>query len=256
MAILNTILLPPPERIDLKSAGVNAEKYQVSFRIPSEALSIATLSELLLGIEGLLSIGAISVAPKLSGRSWIAGYYEFVPRYLLGLYTEHFSPRDSYGIFQDITRNIRQQPLFLEDHLEVALDLFCKYLRYRLSTTDADVLVIEDIRPGSYDILLNAANLAAIFCLQDFSLIKDCVQFALSAIQNAISEKSSNSIYKPIEAPISKMGNVCISPDLVRALQSFDEVRLVENSDSSATHISLHLIKRTKDSSSGKIDAF
>lgn len=206
---------------------------RISLAIPSEDLSVRGLTSVLRLFELLVALRAVSPSGVLV-ETWAVLYREYVKSVFASA-----ARRGPFFWFEISGRLIGTQPSDIDLVAENGTDsnLFESWLSAEF--VGMDLLPIEDIRDGSYDIVLQTVNLVAVFGLQDSALTKDLVQWLVGALKDLL-EKQDGSEH----AVRSGKAAVRVSPELIRALQPFDDVSITEERTSDGTILKLRLVKR------------
>lgn len=101
---------------------------------------------------------------------------------------------------------------------------------------EVPIFPVKDIRQGSYEFVLSLVNLAAIFGLQDYSLLKDMIQWSTSTLKTLFDfTPELDSPYKTkqnkdITSVLIQSGDgmLMLSKDLIKAANNFDDVEFSE----------------------------
>jgi hypothetical protein len=206
---------------------------RITLAIPSEDLSVRGLTSVLRVFELLIALRAISPSGELAG-TWAVLYREYVQSVFAS------AARRGPFLWIDISGHfIGAQPSDIDLDAENGTDssLFESWLAAEF--VGMELLPIEDIRHGSYELVLQTINLAAVFGLQDFALTKDLVQCVVGAIRDLLEKQDGK------EHPVrSGKATVRVSPELIRALQPFDDVSITEERTAEGTILKLRLLKK------------
>jgi hypothetical protein len=198
---------------------------RISFAIPSEDLSVRGLTSVLRLFELLVALRVVSPSGQLA-ETWAVLYRQYVQSVFASA-----ARRGPFLWGLDISgRFIGSQPSDIDLDAESGTDsnLFESWLAAEF--VGMDLLPIEDIEHGSYDLILQTVNLAAVFGLQDFALTKDLVQWLVGALKDLLEKQDGKE-----HVVRSGKAAVRISPDLIRALQPFDDVSITEERTSEGT---------------------
>ncbi len=233
---------PSWEPIDLTATlGRMKEQHRANadlcITVPQESCSALALAEILRSIPALVGFHAWASSPGMHRASRLRDYEGFVSYHLLDLFLRTYPVRYSHELM--LRRIPEPQDSRLDsDFLETRSDLFASYLSRNEFHSCEPLFPIDAIRHGSYEFVLHAANLMAVFGLQDVSLLKDSVQWACGAIGSTIKSQESTQV-----ATIPRRGQIRLTPDLVAALRCYDEVRLAEEHTSGKTTLRIHLLR-------------
>jgi hypothetical protein len=213
---------------------------RITLSVPSEDLSVRGLTSTLRLFELLIALRAISPSGELS-NTWSILYRRYAEQILstnFRRYGPFFNIRVSGGSFGSHFTDVD-----LESEEGADSSLFEAWISAEF--VGINLLPIEDIRRGSYELVFQTVNLVAVFGLQDYPLTKDLVQWVVSVLRDILQKKNKESV-----TVSSGKASVRISPDLVRALQSFDDVTLTEERTDEKTTLRLRLKKNNNASGS------
>ncbi len=206
---------------------------RISLAIPSEDLSVRGLTSVLRLFELLIALRAISPSGELA-ETWVVLYREYVKSVFASAARRGpFFWLEVSGAFM----SARPSDIDLTDENGTDSNLFESWLAAEF--VGMDLLPIEDIREGSYDLVLQTVNLVAVFGLQDSALTKDLVQWLVGALKDLLKKQDGSE-----HAVRSGKAAVRVSPELIRALQPFDDVSITEEQKSGGTILKLRLVKR------------
>lgn len=205
---------------------------RISLAIPSEDLSVRGLTSVLRLFELLVALRAVSPSGELA-ETWAVLYRDYVRSLLAAARRGPFFSLDISEIF--IYTQLSEIDLNTENGTDS--NLFESWLAAEF--VGMNLLPIEDIQHGSYDLVLQTINLAAVFGLQDFALTKDLVQWLVGALKDLLKKQDG-------KEHTVRSGNaaVRVSPELIRALQSFDDVSITEERTTEGTILKLRLVRK------------
>jgi len=209
--------------------GHNMET-QLRLSVPTEGCTLKTLSNLARVFEVLVSLRAISPGGKLN-RRWASSYERF-----LGSLTFAIPSRGTSGKLGEGVRPPRpkvwgrgplraiETPLFALTNFDDRSGVdFAAFEAWLDTAFGSDLFPIAAINDGSYEFVLQVASLLAIIGLQDYSLLKDTVQWACSSLSHILRSNSRN----PVTVE-SGEASLRLSPEIIDALRAFDDVSFTE----------------------------
>lgn len=125
------------------------------------------------------------------------------------------------------------------------------------------LLPLEKIDQGSYEFVCQALNLAAVFGLQDYALLKDVIQWSTSAVAGLVKFEpdSENDPYttrqtRGTHAETVRSGPsaaVLLTPEMVRAFRDFDSVEFTEETKIGVRKLRIKLVKTSGASTSAEL---
>ena len=212
-----------PVQINTEVLGNQFAADRVSFVVPSEQLSMRQLSNLIRIFEILVAFRGMTIKGNVSS-AWHAKYRD----YLNSIYSRVAGMSSS-----DVADRLAMEGL--ASNYGVRSSVYEIWLSAHV--TGDHLFRIEKVEVGSYDFVLYVANLAAIFGLQEYGLIKDILQWVAAALGKLL-EKQGES-----EVGSGKQARLRLSPELVRSLREFDDVSLTEERTTGGTKLSVRLRK-------------
>ena len=90
---------------------------------------------------------------------------------------------------------------------------------------DFTLYPLQDIQKGSYELVFQAANLAAIFGLQDFGVLKDLIQWVTASLSTVINREGFTH-QEPLRS--GKDAAIRLTPQMVTALSIYKKVDFTE----------------------------
>lgn len=119
----------------------------------------------------------------------------------------------------------------------------------RVYSQHAPLFGINDIKHGSYDFVLQAVNLCAIFQLQDYAVLKDVVQWSVGVFQLMLRGDPSDAL----DIQPDPTTSIQIAPHFLRAMKTYDEVDLSEFSNGEGKMLVVRLRRRSSNYTEPKV---
>jgi hypothetical protein len=229
------------ERTPAGAAVTGSRMVEMHLIVPANQLSLLSLSHVLRITPLLLAFRALSRDDPVqegSTADWQldyrqhhieSGFLKFV-QYLNG---------EAHKVIFDLVRE-EQRKTGTAGFAKVDIEPFEDFLYRRYPTQLPDMLRLREIRKGSYDFVFTIGSLVSIFALQDYSVLKDVVQWLCGALQSVASSS------RPSHSPelLSRRSRIELTPAIIQTLQTFDDVVLEEELSEGKSVLRIRLVKR------------
>lgn len=228
-----------PTRADTSALPANVgASCEIHLNIPDSIQSASSVASILRLTELLLVFRSLTPAGKVS-QKWRSSYIEFLKQFAGQPTSDPISEVVRQAAIQELAAYTISDLYAIRAELRAASPLFEAWIIF--ATGGHGWLPLIRISRGSYEFAFQAAGLLAIIGLQDYSLLKDSVQWTCSVIRDLLGRAATaRSVVS------SESAEIKLTPALVRSLSHYDEVELFKEETSDKITYRIRLSRRTE----------